>query len=124
MHSESNRKIQTSASTMLPGSPHKIDAGYQRHAPQKSAPASVSVWQRIEDNPSVYMQSSPHQLPKKVYISPSKMKKAGYASKELASVISLDCKANSPSKTRSTGSSSKESPSVISRYHKVKSVNW
>ncbi|XP_062178619.1 uncharacterized protein LOC133883338 isoform X2 [Phragmites australis] len=94
MHSDSkgNRKIPTSASTMLPGSPHSMDSGYLRRPPQKSAPARVSVWQRIEENPSAYAPSSPRQPPKEVHISPSKTKNTGSA-KELTSVVSLDCKA-------------------------------
>jgi protein required for attachment to host cells len=122
MHN-SDWKIQTSASAMLPDSPHKIDAGYPRHAPQKSAAARVSVCQQIEENPSMCAPSSQHQLPKEVDISPPKKKNAGYASKKLASVISLDCKAISPSKTKSLGSASKELSSVISLDHKAKSVN-
>ncbi|CAN6177424.1 unnamed protein product [Urochloa humidicola] len=92
-HSDSNngsRKMPMSTSAMLPGSPNSLGAGYPRRAPQV-APAKVSVWQRIEENPAVYAPPSP----RKVHISPSKMKNSGSAPKELASVISLDCKAKS-----------------------------
>ncbi|GJN38902.1 hypothetical protein PR202_gb27983 [Eleusine coracana subsp. coracana] len=125
MHSDSkgNRKMQTSAPTMLPDSPRKIDPGYPRCASQKSAPARVSVWQRIEENPSLYTPSSPRKLAKEVHISPSKTKNVGCAPKELASVISLDCKAVSPSKSKSNGSASKESANVISLDHKAKNVD-
>ncbi|KAL6603040.1 hypothetical protein ACP70R_043401 [Stipagrostis hirtigluma subsp. patula] len=97
-HSDSkgNRKMPMSTATMLPGSPNSMGAGYPRRAPQRSAPARLSVWQRIEENPTVYESSSPRHLPKEVvHISPSKSKNAGSASRELASVISLDCKAKS-----------------------------
>ncbi|CAN6201024.1 unnamed protein product [Urochloa humidicola] len=93
MHSDSNngnRKMPMSTSAMLPGSPNSLGAGYPRRAPQV-APARVSVWQRIEENPAVYAPPSP----RKVHISPSKMKNSGSTPKELASVISLDCKAKS-----------------------------
>ncbi|CAL5041789.1 unnamed protein product [Urochloa decumbens] len=92
-HSDSNngsRKMPMSTSAMLPGSPNSLGAGYPRRAPQV-APARVSVWQRIEENPAVYAPPSP----RKVHISPSKTKNSGSAPKELASVISLDCKAKS-----------------------------
>ncbi|RLN12796.1 hypothetical protein C2845_PM09G19320 [Panicum miliaceum] len=91
-HSDSNgnRKMPMSTSAMLPGSPNSLGAGYPRRAPQV-APARVSVWQRIEENPSVYAPPSP----RKVHISPSKTKNSGSAAKELASVISVDCKAKS-----------------------------
>lgn len=88
-HSDSNgnKKMPMSMSTMLPGSP--------RRAPQKMAPMRLSVWHRIEENPSLYTPPSPHKVPKEVHISPSKTKNSGSASKEMASVISLDCKAKS-----------------------------
>ncbi|XP_066369865.1 uncharacterized protein [Miscanthus floridulus] len=88
-HSDSNgnRKMPMSMLTMLPGSP--------RRAPQKMAPTRLSVWHRIEENPSLYTPPSPRKVPKEVHISPSKTKNSGSASKELASVISLDCKAKS-----------------------------
>ncbi|XP_062229336.1 uncharacterized protein LOC133927080 isoform X2 [Phragmites australis] len=91
-----NRKMPTSTSTMLPGSPHSMDAGCPRRTPQKSAPARVCVWQRIEENLPVYAPpSSPRQVLKEVHISPCKTKNTGTALKELASVISLDCKVKS-----------------------------
>ncbi|PUZ59831.1 hypothetical protein GQ55_4G074800 [Panicum hallii var. hallii] len=94
-HSDSNgnRKMPMSTSAMLPGSPNSLGAGYPRRAPQV-APARVSVWQRIEENPSVYAPPSP----RKVHISPSKTKNSLSATKELASMISLDCKAKSTDK--------------------------
>ncbi|OQU76755.1 hypothetical protein SORBI_3010G201500 [Sorghum bicolor] len=85
--SNGNRKMPMSMSTMLPGSP--------RRAPQKMAPTRLSVWHRIEENPSLYTPPSPRKVPKEVHISPSKTKNSGSASKELSSVISLDCKAKS-----------------------------
>ncbi|TVU08250.1 hypothetical protein EJB05_41647 [Eragrostis curvula] len=122
MHSDSkgNRKMLTSTSTMPPVSPQKIDDGYPRRTAQKGAPPRVSVWQRIEENPSAFTPSSPRQLSKDVHISPSKTKNTGRPSKELASVISLDCKAISPSKMKSTGSASKEPASAMSLNRKVK----
>lgn len=88
-HSDSkgNSKMPMSMSTMLPGSP--------RRAPQKVVPMRLSVWHRIEENPSVHTSPSPSKVPKEVHISPSKNKNSGSASKELASVISSDCKAKS-----------------------------
>ncbi|KAG2613071.1 hypothetical protein PVAP13_4KG333900 [Panicum virgatum] len=83
-----NRMMPMATSAMLPGSPNSLGAGYPRRAPQV-APARVSVWQRIEENPSVYAPLSP----RKVHISPSKTKNSGSATKELSSVVSLDCKA-------------------------------
>jgi hypothetical protein len=59
------------------------------------APTRLFVWHRIEENPSLYTPPSPRKVPKEVHISPSKTKNSGSASKELASVISLDCKAKS-----------------------------
>ncbi|XP_039807453.1 uncharacterized protein LOC120671238 isoform X2 [Panicum virgatum] len=86
--SNGNRKMQMPTSAMLPGSPNSLGAGYPRRAPQV-APVRVSVWQRIEENPSGYAPPSP----RKVHISPSKTKNSGSTTKELASVISLDYKA-------------------------------
>ncbi|KAF8687841.1 hypothetical protein HU200_042783 [Digitaria exilis] len=96
-HSDSNggRMMPMSASAMPPGSPNSMVAGYSRRAQQKIAPTRVSVWQRIEENPAVYAPPSPRKVPMEVHISPSKAKNSGLTSKELASVISLDCKAKS-----------------------------
>ncbi|KAG8075183.1 hypothetical protein GUJ93_ZPchr0006g43461 [Zizania palustris] len=94
IHSDSkgSRKIQMPIQMTLPGSPHATGAGYPRRVPQKSAPTRVSVWQRIEENPTMYEPSSPLQ---EVHISPCKSNNAGPALKELASAISVDCKGKS-----------------------------
>ncbi|KAJ1260039.1 hypothetical protein BS78_10G201600 [Paspalum vaginatum] len=96
-HSDSNgnRKMPMSTPAMLPSSPNSMGAAYPRRAPQKIAPARVSVWHRIEENPALYAPPSPRKVPKEVHISPSKTKNSGSGSKELASVVSLDCKAKS-----------------------------
>ncbi|RCV22248.1 hypothetical protein SETIT_4G205600v2 [Setaria italica] len=115
-HSDSNngnRKMPMSTSAMLPGSPNSLGAGYPRRAPQ-TAPARVSVWQRIEENPSVYTPPSP----RKVHISPSKMKNPGSAPKELASVISLDCKSKSAD-SKDNGDSAGMKKNVVKTSEKV-----
>ncbi|TKW22211.1 hypothetical protein SEVIR_4G214500v4 [Setaria viridis] len=115
-HSDSNngnRKMPMSTSAMLPGSPNSLGAGYPRRTPQ-TAPARVSVWQRIEENPSVYTPPSP----RKVHISPSKMKNPGSAPKELASVISLDCKSKSAD-SKDNGDSAGMKKNVVKTSEKV-----
>ncbi|WVZ79299.1 hypothetical protein U9M48_026896 [Paspalum notatum var. saurae] len=96
-HSDSNgnRKMPMPTPALLPSSPNSMGAGYPRRAPQKIAPARVSVWHRIEENPALYAPPSPRKVPKEVHISPNKTKNSGSGSKELASVVSVDCKAKS-----------------------------
>ncbi|OEL35996.1 Zinc finger CCCH domain-containing protein 7, partial [Dichanthelium oligosanthes] len=115
-HSDSNgnRKMPMSTSALLPGSPNNsLGAGYPRRALQ-IAPARVSVWQRIEENPSVYAPPSP----RKVHISPTKAKNSGSAPKELASVISLDCKAKSAD-SKDTGDSAGMKKNAVKANEKV-----
>ncbi|EEC81039.1 hypothetical protein OsI_23830 [Oryza sativa Indica Group] len=98
IHSDSkvSRKIQMPTQMALPGSPHGTSAGYARRAPQKVAPSRVSVWHRIEENPAMYEPSSPPpHMPKEVHVSPCKSNNVAPASKELASVISVDCRGKS-----------------------------
>uniref|UniRef100_A0A0E0E443 C3H1-type domain-containing protein n=1 Tax=Oryza meridionalis TaxID=40149 RepID=A0A0E0E443_9ORYZ len=98
IHSDSkvSRKIQMPTQMALPGSPHGTGAGYARRAPQKLAPSRVSVWHRIEENPAMYEPSSPPpHMPKEVHVSPCKSNNVAPALKELASVISVDCRGKS-----------------------------
>ncbi|KAF0931354.1 hypothetical protein E2562_004494, partial [Oryza meyeriana var. granulata] len=97
IHSDNkvSRKIQTPTEMTLPGSPHEMGAGYPRRAPQKVAPTRVSVWHRIEENPAMYEPSSLPHMPKEVHVSPCKSNNVAPASKELASVISVDCRGKS-----------------------------
>ncbi|XP_006657168.2 uncharacterized protein LOC102707322 [Oryza brachyantha] len=97
IHSDSkvSRKTQMPTQMPLPGSPHATSAGYPRRAPQKVAPTRVSVWHRIEENPAVYEPPPPLHLPKEVHVSPCKSNNVAPASRELASVISVDCRGKS-----------------------------
>ncbi|KAK1613054.1 hypothetical protein QYE76_036727 [Lolium multiflorum] len=85
------------------GSPRATVTAQPRGTPPQkpAAPRRLSVWQRIEESPA-----SVGQLPK---ISPSKSSNAGSASKELASVISVDCKA------KSTGSNDGDSTKSVKK---------
>ncbi|XP_010239726.1 uncharacterized protein LOC100829964 isoform X2 [Brachypodium distachyon] len=89
-HSD-GRKVQMPLQTTLSGSPRATIVAHPRRTPQKVAPRRLSVWQRIEESPA----ASTRQLPKDTHISPRKSNNTGSASKELASVISVDCKAKS-----------------------------
>uniref|UniRef100_A0A0D9WSF1 C3H1-type domain-containing protein n=1 Tax=Leersia perrieri TaxID=77586 RepID=A0A0D9WSF1_9ORYZ len=97
IHSDNkvSRKIQMPAQMTLPGSPRGTGTGYTRRAPQKVAPMRVSVWHRIEENPAMYEPSSPKHVPKEVHISPCKSNNVAPTSKELASVVSVDCRGKS-----------------------------
>uniref|UniRef100_A0ACD5ZE11 Uncharacterized protein n=1 Tax=Avena sativa TaxID=4498 RepID=A0ACD5ZE11_AVESA len=106
-HSDSkgSRKVDMPSRTTLSGSPRATVTAQPRHTPQKpTAPRRLSVWQRIEESPA-----SAGQLPKAVHISPSKSNNGGSASKELSSVISVDCKA------KSAGSNDGDSTKVIKK---------
>uniref|UniRef100_A0A453T7R1 C3H1-type domain-containing protein n=1 Tax=Aegilops tauschii subsp. strangulata TaxID=200361 RepID=A0A453T7R1_AEGTS len=118
-HSDSkgSRKIQMVSQTSTlsgergsPRSPRATIVAHPRRTPQKEpAPRRLSVWQRIEEGPAAATRPPPPPPPKALHISPAKSSTAGSASKGLASVISVDCKA------KSAGSNEGDSTKVIQK---------